>query len=211
MSYELFEPTNCFDEVIARLERRDVNRHDVGTRSSRALRLAKKSIFSIQRRGDIAGARALLEEACAILIALQKEYGHLKVRARSGQWRVAVEEFFEALFFMRFFEGKPLTGIRDDMLRYEEEGEERWLVCDDEELVGAISDLTGEIGRQMHMWIIAENYEDAARANRAIAQAAELLNQNNSGGDLRRKVEQANRNLQRSDARLTDLKIRGLV
>jgi hypothetical protein len=63
----------------------------------------------------------------------------------------------------------------------------------------------------MQLWISDGAYEHALRAHNAIAEATELLNQNTSGGNLRNKVDQANRNLHNADARRTDLKMRGLI
>ncbi len=81
----------------------------------------------------------------------------------------------------------------------------------DETILGAISDFTAEVYRQMQLWISPAEYEEALRAHAAIAEASELLNQNTSGGNLRNKVDQANRNLHQADARRTDLKMRGLI
>jgi len=211
MSYSLFDPPDPFEAVISRLEEHERQRRRVNALSSDALRASKKAIFALQRRNDVDGALELLREAGSVLIELEREFGGALVRARFGPWRVAMEEFLEALFFLRFFQGESLAGLRDELLRYGSDEGPRWLECADGEVLGALSDLTGEIARQAQQWILESRYEDAIRANRAIAEAVELLSQNNSGGDLRRKVEQAFRNLHHSDARLTDLKIRGLI
>lgn len=211
MTYELFPADHPFDDVIDRLEQHDQDRQKAGARAAQALRLSKKSIFALQRRNDAAGAAELLGEAAAILVELQEEHGDSRLRVTTGQWRVALEEFLEAVYFLRFWEGKPVNGLRDDYLGYEVDGEQRWLLCSDVAVFGALSDLTGEIARQMSLWIADGKYQDAVRACKAVACAAEVLNQNNSGGELRRKVEQANSNLQRADARLSDMKIRGLI
>ena len=211
MRESAFEPADCFDSMIERLDREEQARQDVGSFTGKALKLAKKAIFALQRRGDAADAQQLLENALAVLVELDRSYGQTKTRMTSGQWRVAVEEYLEALFFLRFFEGKPLTGTNDELLSYDEGGDRKLLHVEDQEVFGALSDLTGEIYRQMQLWISNADYSGAIMANRSIAQVTELLNQNTAGGNLRNKVDQANRNLHNSDARITDLRIRGLL
>jgi predicted translin family RNA/ssDNA-binding protein len=212
MVENIFEPLDCFDAMIERLDREEQARQEVGTHTGKALKLAKKAIFALQRRGDAVDARRLLVDALAVLAELDRAYGQTKTRLTSGQWRVAVEEYLEGLFFLRFFENKALTGTDDDeLLSFEVDGTKSSLHVEDQEVFGALSDLTGELYRQMQLWISHADYSRAIMANRAIAQVTELLNQNTAGGNLRNKVDQANRNLHNSDARITDLRIRGLL
>jgi predicted translin family RNA/ssDNA-binding protein len=210
MTYELLPSGNPFEAVLDRLEERSRARQEVGARTSAPLRHAKKAIFALQRRGDADGAREELAAARKDLGALQEEYAAVD-HGIHGQWRVAVEEFLEAVFFLQFCEGRPLDMEDADLCRYDHDGEGRTLRVEDEEVLGALSDFTGEAYRQMQLWISEERYAEAIRAHQAIADATELLNQNTSGGNLRNKVDQANRNLHQADARITDMKIRGLL
>ena len=98
MRESVFEPADCFDSMIERLDREEQARQDVGSFTGKALKLAKKAIFALQRRGDAADAQQLLENALAVLVELDRSYGQTKTRMTSGQWRVAVEEYLEALF-----------------------------------------------------------------------------------------------------------------
>ena len=207
MEYRVFDPDDLFDGIIDRMEVQNVSRQDVGNRSNQALRLAKKAIFALQRRGDTETMAKELTTARGILLMLQAEYGKSRQRNHNGQWRVALEEFLEALFFLQFCRGDALDIEQDPLVRQDSE----CLVFTDEEIFGALSDFTGEAYRQMQLWISEERYDDSLRANRAIARVTELLNQNTSGGSLRSKVDQANRNLHNSDARITDLKTRSIL
>ena len=207
MDYKVFEPDDRFEGIIDRMEEQNVSRQDVGNRSNQALRLAKKAIFALQRRGDRETMVTELTAARGILLALQAEYGESRQRNHNGQWRVALEEFLEALFFLQFCRGDSLDAECDPLIGMDSE----CLGFTDEEVFGALSDFTGEAYRQMQLWISEERYDDAMRANRAIARVTELLNQNTSGGSMRAKVDQANRNLHNSDARITDLKTRGIL
>jgi predicted translin family RNA/ssDNA-binding protein len=209
MDQTLFQDPQAFDAIIARLEDRSRARQDVGARSGLALRHAKKAIFAVQRRFDSDRAYQELAKAKEILGELQTEFGGAAF-AIHGQWRVAVEELLEAVFFLRFFEGSPLS-LTDELLSFQGPEGSVLLEAGDEELLGALSDFTGEAYRQMQLWIAEGDYAEALRAHGAIAQATELLNQNTSGGNLRNKVDQANRNLHNADARRTDLKMRGLI
>jgi len=211
MSYRLFNDSESFEGIIERLEARSKARQDVGARSGLALRHAKKAIFALQRRSDPDAAYDELMESRQLLGALQQEYG-APDKGIHGQWMVALEELLEGVFFLRFCEDKPLTLTNDELLEFDGEGAEKCsLVIGDETILGAISDFTGEAYRQMQLWISDGEYERALKAHAAIAEATELLNQNTSGGSLRNKVDQANRNLHNADARRTDLKMRGLI
>ncbi len=209
MEQKLFQDPHAFDSIIARLEDRNRARQDVGARSGLALRHAKKAIFALQRRFDADGAHQELAKARQLLGELQTEFGGADFSIH-GQWRVAVEELLEAVFFLRFFESTPLS-LTDELLCFQGPGGNVPLAAGDEELLGALSDFTGEAYRQMQLWIAEGDYGQAQRAHRAIAEATEMLNQNTSGGNLRNKVDQANRNLHNADARRTDLKMRGLI
>ncbi len=211
MSYRLFGESSDFDGVIKRLEDKAARGLRIEGEAARALRAAKRAIFALQRRGDVDEAVAELATAGAKLAGLQREYGATQLRVTSGPWRVAMEEYLEALFFLRFFQGRPLDLRDDECYVVELEGELVRLSLGDEEIFGGLSDMTGEIGRQMQMWIQEGAYAEAIRGNKAIADAVEFLNLSTTGGNLRRKVDQANGNLSRSDGRLTDLKIRGLI
>ena len=211
MSYKLLEAGSGFDDVIKRLEDSAAHRLRIEGESARALRAAKRAIFALQRRGDVAEATNELAGAGEKLAGLQQQYGGGPLRVTSGPWKVAAEEYLEALFFLRFFQGRPLDLHNDEFYTIELDGEQVRLSLGDEAVFGGLSDMTGEIGRQMQMWIQEGNYAEAIRGNRAIAEAVEFLNLSTAGGNLRRKVDQANGNLSRSDGRLTDLKIRGLI
>ena len=209
--YSLFQDVRSFEAIVEELEQYDRDRREIGNLSALALKNSKKAIFALQRRRSAGEAWKTLEAARAVLADLDGRFGGGRHLGSHGQWRVAREEFLEALYFLRFCEGNPLPGTSDEFLGYDHEEVNRLIRFRPDDVFGALSDMTGEIMRQMEFYILEENYDGALRANRAIAQAAELLNQNNSSGDLRRKVEQANRNLHHSDSRLTDLKIRGLM
>ena len=211
MCYKLLGPGSDFGDVIKRLEDKAAHGLRVEGESARALRAAKRAIFALQRRGDVVEATAELTAAGVKLAGLQQRYGGGPLRATSGPWRVAMEEYLEALFFLRFFQGRPLDLADDQFYTVDLDGEQVRLSLGDDEIFGGLSDMTGEIGRQMQMWIQEGNYAEAIRGNRAIAEAVEFLNLSTAGGNLRRKVDQANGNLSRSDGRLTDLKIRGLI
>lgn len=211
MTYRLFSDPQSFEGIIERLEARSRARQDVGARSGLALRHAKKAIFALQRRGDPDAAYDELAKSRQILGALQEEYG-APDHSIHGQWKVALEELLEAVFFLRFCERSSLSLTGDELLEFAPEtGGKAALVVGDETILGALSDFTGEAYRQMQLWISDGDYEQAQRAHAAIAEASELLNQNTSGGNLRNKVDQANRNLHNADARRTDMKMRGLL
>ena len=199
------------EAVLERLGERDHLRFEITHLASKAQRLAKRSMYSLQRRKDFPDAEQLLLEAANLLTDLHESHGDTRARDTVGAWRAGAEEFLEGLFFLQFVRGERLDFSRLPMLTISLGGTETELPFDDEEVFGALSDLTGEIQRQMQMWIVDGEYEKAVDANRCIAQVCEILNLNSSGGNLRNKVDQANRNLQHSDARLTDLKIRGLL
>lgn len=197
-----------FSSTIERLEALDLSRREVGPVSSIIIRDSKKAIFAAQRREDLDEAWALLSKAALDLRSLDQRYGASRVRLTTGSWRVAVEEFLEGLFFVQFVAGQPLTGVEHELLR-REDGE--FIYIDEEEVVGALSDFTGELGRMIHMWIVSARYQEALQAHAMIVEVCELINDTTTGGNVRQKVDQANRNLQHADSRVTDLRLRGLI
>jgi len=208
MEYGLFESVGEFEGVVARLETEEAVRQEIVARADKVRQLAKRSVFALQRREDESGATKQLTEAKDILAALQETHGACPERHRNSAWKGAMEEFLEALFFLRFWRGSTVSMSDDEFLRYARESGRGSLRCEADEVFGALSDLTGEIGRQINLWIVAGKLDEVVRANAVVAQVAELLNRSTASGALRNKVDQANRNLQFNDSRLADLKIR---
>lgn len=199
------------DGLLDRLARKDAAVQEITHQSNLALKGAKRSMFALQRRGAVDEARAQLEETRDVLGHMQLRFPANKVRRSCGPWRVAVEEFLEALYFFQFMNETPLDSDNDPLVHFQLEDGSGQLHFEDAAIFGALSDLTGEIGRQIQMWIRDDQYDQAIAGNQAIATIVEHLNRNTSGGHLRKKVDQANGNLGRSDGRITDLKVRGLI
>lgn len=212
MEHKLFGPDALdIDAMLDRLNERDASFQEIMSRSNQVLKSAKRSMFALQRRGDREESATLLAQARDALGDLQLRFGQTVLRQTCAPWKAAVEEFLEALFFLQFMDGKPLSVDGPSLVQFALEHSAGQLEFDEEEIFGALSDLTGEIGRQMQMWIRQDKYDLALNGNDVIATIVEHLNRNTSGGNIRRKVDQANGNLSRSDGRVTDLKVRGLI
>jgi len=168
----------------------DTARRKIISESSAAQHLAKQAIFDLQRNKENE-AQEKLKQALEMFQSLEKRFGSDQRLRNEGSWKAGLEEFVEAKLFMDFYSDKAITGLSD-------------LHVETEEYLGGLSDLTGEIVRMMVIWTIKNDFVKITRAHQTIDEVIANLMENNFGGYLRTKFDQAKRNLQRSEQILYD-------
>ncbi len=161
----------------------EMKKRELQAVSSTAQRLAKQSIFSVHRE-ELVKAGKLLKEAT---IKLAKGKNILNVYPgldNEGMWQSALEEFYEAKFFLNAARNQPLFISKDI--------HEEPLI-----ILGALSDLTGEMAR---LAVRKATLGDKTSVDRLFKLAENLvafLISLDSTGYLRTKTDQAKQHLRR--------------
>eukprot|EP00301_Raphidiophrys_heterophryoidea_P020933 c5497_g1_i1.p1 GENE.c5497_g1_i1~~c5497_g1_i1.p1 ORF type:complete len:448 (-),score=111.38 c5497_g1_i1:74-1417(-) len=122
-----------FDAIRKRMELFDEQREKVIKRCRDVQKAAKQAIFALHRN-DTNRATRLLESACQATNELLPTVTETPA-LRSGSFSNAMEEYAEACLLKEWLENKRLASRKD--LGF----------VNSEEYVGALCDLTGEIGR----------------------------------------------------------------
>jgi predicted translin family RNA/ssDNA-binding protein len=169
-------------------------RREIIKLSADAQNCAKKSIFA-QHRDDVALCDRLLADAEARFAEARTVIAKSPELAQEGSYRSALEEYMEALLYRNF--------VRDGKVNPVEFPD-----ADYETLIGALSDLTGELQRRQVKAAIERNLDEVARYQKAIeAIVAELLDMDLEGY-LRNKFDQAKNSLRRAEEVLYDASLR---
>lgn len=154
---------------------------DLQTVGNELTRLAKSSIFALQRGGK---ARDLLEDARALQTKGSKIVQQYPTLRDNGPWRAGLEEYAEALLLEAF--------TRNDQKLFD-----RALDADADIVLGALSDLVGELARVA----VREATDGNVRAVASIAKDAErivrFLTDIDLTGPLRSKGDQARQHLRK--------------
>lgn len=169
----------------------EANRRGLQELSAAAQRLSKQAIFALQR-GDGSSALKLLNEARGLLIKGKNIIKHDPRLLSEGIWRAALEEYCEASFFEKAVSGKDLFPPQD-------------VTEDTDILLGALSDLIGEMVRQA---VNAAIERDKKKVDETYALAQELVDfflSLDLTGNLRNKADQARQHLRRLEEVRYDL------
>ncbi len=155
----------------------EMKKRELQAVSSTAQRLAKQSIFSVHREELVKEATIKLAKGKNIL----NVYPGLD---NEGMWQSALEEFYEAKFFLNAARNQPLFISKDI--------HEEPLI-----ILGALSDLTGEMAR---LAVRKATLGDKTSVDRLFKLAENLvafLISLDSTGYLRTKTDQAKQHLRR--------------
>ncbi len=172
----------------------DISRRKIISESSFAQHAAKQSIFALHR-DNFEESKMKLEEAKKGLQSLEKRFGKDFRLRMEGSWKAAVEEFSEAKLFHDFCTTGKITGIKD-------------LNVEADEYIGGMSDLTGEVLRKMIIWATQKKDEKLKPAAEVIGDVVHELMEQNLGGYLRTKFDQAKKNQHKCEEVLYDISLR---
>ncbi|KKQ79396.1 MAG: hypothetical protein UT02_C0037G0007 [Parcubacteria group bacterium GW2011_GWC2_38_7] len=183
-----------WDKVFKEQANFDVSRRKIIAESAAALHGSKLTIFALHR-DDLAEAKTKLDEAKKGLQSLDKRFGKDFRLRMEGSWKAGVEEFVEAKLFYDFCTSGKITGIKD-------------LSVEADEYIGGMSDLTGEILRKMIIWATQKEDKKLKPSAEVIGDVVHVLMQQNLGGYLRTKFDQAKKNQRKCEEVLYDISLR---
>lgn len=168
---------------------------DIAERAGKVQAMAKRSIFAVHR-DDLAGANALLRDALATRTELIREYTADYLQTQSA-WRAFGEELLEAQLFVAF-------------------AEERWPfelpVDQPERVIGALSDLLGEVARLVVRDVTVNPQSRYLAAARGLAEEViDALLELDATGHARQKVDQARQHARKIEDVAYDVSFRRRV
>lgn len=166
----------------------------VAERSTRLQALAKRGIFALHRE-DEGAAQALLTEARALRDELKQEFGAERL-SEEGSWTAAEEELLEAELFHAFYEGRVVRGLP---------------VEHPQTVIGALSDLLGEVARLIVRDVTRGSVARLSAAQGLVQEVMEILLQLDATGQARQKVDQARQHARKIEDVAYDLALRGRV
>lgn len=183
-----------WDKIFKEQGEFDTARRKIISESAAALHASKLTIFALHR-DDLNEAKMKLAEAKTGLQSLDKRFGKDFRLRMEGSWKAAVEEFAEAKLFYDFCTSGKITGIKD-------------LNVEADEYIGGMSDLTGEILRKMIIWATQKKDDKLKPAAAVIEDVVHELMQQNLGGYLRTKFDQAKKSQHKCEEVLYDISLR---
>lgn len=183
-----------FEELLTSYKNYTKLRDQVIVDSRDILRNSKQAIFSLHR-DELDKAKKILDDTENKILELEKLFEKEKKLRNEGSYREGLEEFIEASMFYEFlktgnvdFKSKVATTFND--------------------LIGGISDLTGEILRKAIQAVTKGGVDKVVNYQKAIQEIIGELIKFDLLGKLRGKYDQAKRNLRKIEEVAYDLKIR---
>ncbi len=168
---------------------------DIAERAGKVQAMAKRSIFAIHR-DDLDGANALLQEAVAIRAELINEYTADYLQTQPA-WRSFGEELLEAQLFLAFVEERPPFALPVDQ---------------PERVIGALSDLLGEVARLVVRDVTLHPQSRYLAPARGLAEEViDALLELDATGHSRQKIDQARQHARKIEDVAYDVSFRRRV
>lgn len=183
-----------FTELLTSYKNYTKLRDQVIVDSRQILRNSKQAIFSLHR-DELDRAGEILQDTENKILDLEKLFSKEKKLKSEGSYREALEEYIEASMFYEFLK----TGNVDFKSQ---------VATTFNDLIGGISDLTGEILRKAIQAVTKGDIEKVEEYQKAIQEIIGELIKFDLLGKLRGKYDQAKRNLRKIEEVAYDLKIR---
>jgi len=187
-----------FGTIKKNLDSFDIEREKIIKKSREIIHLSKKIIYSLHRE-DLNYAAKQIPNIKKEISKL-KEVG-LKTRGieETGSFKVAVQEYVEAIAFFEFIKNKKLI-------------ENKQLNMNDEYYLMGICDLTGEVVRFAVNSAAKEKYDNALLSKEFVDQIyGEMLKFDFKGGELRRKFDSIKYDLKKLEDLVYELKLKGKI
>ena len=165
--------TTFFKKIAKEYSSSDTKKRQCNVQADKALHTSKRAIFAMHR-GDVAGAKAELKKAAAILKVVQ---GYDR-SAKKGPCAAAQEEFAEATLLMMVVERKKIDAIKG-------------MKFSAQTYYGAISDVVGEIVRLATKAATTKDIAEVARLSDIAQDIMSQLYTQDFTGYLRQKFDQA--------------------
>ncbi len=168
-------------------------RRDLSDLAQRVLTESKRSMFA-WHRDDADAARLSLRAATELVeegIARERAVPRLQAE---GSWRSAKEEYVEAWLFAEYMERQTFQRLPP--------------IEEAEIVLGALSDVAGELARKAVLLGAKRAHEDVRRMLEAVQDIVELLLALDLTGSLRSKTDQARQHLRKIEEIYYDLSLR---
>ncbi len=178
-------------KVASRYAQAEKQKRELRDISSKLQKVSKQIIFSLHRGKNEEASRqsgeaqGLMKEGLALI---KKE----KLIEDEGAWRAAVEEMLEADLFLNAVNGKEILE-----LKYKPE--------DPLIMIGALSDLIGELVRYSVFCATNKNRQEIVRVSKLADKVFEMLLSLDATGYARTKVDQARQHIRKLEEIKYDL------
>lgn len=181
-----------FDKIRKEMEKTDDARESIIKESRSILKASKQAIYAIHRN-DLKEAKKLISEAKKEKIRIEKKIKRPELR--TGGFSNACEEFAEAVIFLSVIETGKVPSQKS-------------VGVSNEEYLGGIADLTGELGRRAVLLGTERDTNGVKKIRDLVDEIfGEFVKFNFRNGDLRRKYDAIKYNLQKIEKVLYDLKV----
>lgn len=186
-----------FNKMAGELEAFDKKREELIKESRDILKLSKQAIYDVHR-GDLNYAKKKIEDSKNIIMNLRKEISKMQGLETVGAFNDALEEYSEAYTYYTYVkEGKLATRKEVDV--------------DTETYLGALSDLTGELGRRAINLTLKKEFKEVGKIKEVVEEIyGEFLKFNLRNGELRKKSDSIKYNLKKIEDVMYDIKTKRL-
>lgn len=185
------------ESIRKRIDLYDKERDSVIRASRDVLKLSKKVIYALHRK-DMKSAAAAVKQMKAGFSELEKIAKHPKVLS-SGSYKVAVQEYVEALCFYELMKNNSIPANSR-------------LGLDPEFYLMGLIDLTGELVRKAINSAIKGDYKTSVRLKELVSDLYdELMLFDFAGGELRKKFDSVKYDLKKLDDLVLDLKLNSRI
>lgn len=209
-------PVNQFTEIKVRLDAYDKLREDIIKQSRDIQKNAKQAIFAIHR-SDFVDAKKKFVTAAAIIKVLLENVIVTNPTLRKGSFGNSIEELAEGFLLYEWLGSKRVLSKEEslkwilDLIDSDKIREFNVdLIMTDVEYIGALSDLTGELGR---IAVIKATHRETASVKEILhtdISVAHMLTTINDNGKFNKKVEAVLTNMKKVDDLLYDLQLLSL-
>ena len=187
-----------FQEIKLEVEKFDNERESLIKKTRDVIKLSKQIIFSIHR-DDLSTAKNILKDIKKVVSELYKIVQKNPKLLQQGAYRVAIQEYVEALLYYGFVTEKRIYSRKE-------------IEVDTELYLLGLCDLTGELVRRAIVSATKDKFNEALEVNEAInAIFSEMIKLDIRGGDLRKKYDSIKYDLKKMENLVLDLKLRGKI
>ena len=177
-----------FSVILKEIEKYDAEREELIKKSRDVLKLSKQIIYGLHRG----------ENVSKLVVEIKKEVEVMKKTKMTteGSYKIALQEYVEAISFKKFIEEKKLLTLKESNV-------------DSNEYLLGIMDLSGEIFRFAMNNAIKGDYKIASESLDFMNFLyGELLKFNFRNSEFRRKFDSIKYDLQKLEKLVFDLKIK---
>jgi len=186
-----------FKKIKDHMERYDEKNEEI-IRDSRFIVKLSKLIINALHRNDLNSAEQNIIEINKKIRAMNKKTSKFSALRYSGSYKVALQEYVEAIAFYHYIKHKKLPSLKE-------------LEVEPEVFVAGTCDLTGELVRKAINSVTKENYRVAVEIKDFIENIYSQFLEINFKGELRRKFDSIKYDLKKLEDIVYELKVRDKI